>query len=637
MAHKTIYVDIDDEITTIIDRLKKSKSVDNIIVVPKQATLLQSLVNLKLLKQEAGRQKKKIIVVTQDKIGKKLIQKAGIAVEEKSIEPKSKEEIQMELAPKKEPKKEDKKILEDLREDEMNIGSDRYFEEIAPAPRNRMIGKISFPQNKQEQKEDIEPKIPPHEEQSKRMSDIVSGSKSMTTKRERKEDYNGEGRLKRPASEESTPKKATAYNRDIGHKTELFFKSPPVFEENSDRAAVRKRPRSEKADKLLKAKKIGRRTHVYFLIFIATLFLFGSSAVAYLYLPKASIIVHFKEQEKTLSTEIETGINIQSASAEGRIIPASLEELELEKSGDFEATGSASGGNKAVGKAVIYNEFSTADQPLVATTRLETKDGKTFRITKGIAVPGMKKDGDEIIPGSMEVDVIADESGDEYNIEPSDFTIPGFANSQKFEKFYAKSFQAMTGGSETGSKAVSSDDIEEARSFLTAELKEQAIIDLKKKLSGEKRFFEGAIEFEGLDFSSSVSAGTAVEKFTAKQKMRVKTFSFSEEDVRKILENEALGEENEYSIINFKKGINYILSDYSLSDGWMKFQAKTDAIPVGDFDLDNFKNGIKGKNTAELEEFVKNYPAVSKIDVSLWPFFIDRIPMNSNRVDVEFK
>src|SRR5665647_1308424 len=81
--HQTFYIDIDEEITSIVDRLRKAIAKEVIIVVPKRALLVQSIVNLKLLKKESDKLGKEISIVTQDKLGKMLIEKVGINVEEK--------------------------------------------------------------------------------------------------------------------------------------------------------------------------------------------------------------------------------------------------------------------------------------------------------------------------------------------------------------------------------------------------------------------------------------------------------------------------------------------------------------------------------------------------------------------------
>ena len=91
--HQTFYIDIDEEITSIVDRLKKSKAPEIIIVVPKRALLIQSIVNLKLLKKEADRFGKQLVIVTQDKLGKLLVEKAQIPVQQKLDEIDSEEII----------------------------------------------------------------------------------------------------------------------------------------------------------------------------------------------------------------------------------------------------------------------------------------------------------------------------------------------------------------------------------------------------------------------------------------------------------------------------------------------------------------------------------------------------------------
>lgn len=75
------YVDIDDEITTIVGKLKKEIDSDEIfLVVPKRALIAQSLVNLQLLDKEAKKIRKKIIFVSPDSHTRKLAEKAGLEV-----------------------------------------------------------------------------------------------------------------------------------------------------------------------------------------------------------------------------------------------------------------------------------------------------------------------------------------------------------------------------------------------------------------------------------------------------------------------------------------------------------------------------------------------------------------------------
>ena len=60
----TIYVDIDDEITGIIDKLKGSEGKVVALVLPKRASVFQSIVNMKLLKRAADSSKKNLVLIT---------------------------------------------------------------------------------------------------------------------------------------------------------------------------------------------------------------------------------------------------------------------------------------------------------------------------------------------------------------------------------------------------------------------------------------------------------------------------------------------------------------------------------------------------------------------------------------------
>ncbi len=65
-AKDTIYVDVDDEITGIIDKVRSSKGKVVALVLPKRATVLQSIVNMKLLKRTAEGAKKHLVLVTTE-------------------------------------------------------------------------------------------------------------------------------------------------------------------------------------------------------------------------------------------------------------------------------------------------------------------------------------------------------------------------------------------------------------------------------------------------------------------------------------------------------------------------------------------------------------------------------------------
>lgn len=61
-----IYIDIDDEITGIIDKVKASGGRIIALVLPKRAAVFQSIVNMKLLKRAADEDKKRLVLITSE-------------------------------------------------------------------------------------------------------------------------------------------------------------------------------------------------------------------------------------------------------------------------------------------------------------------------------------------------------------------------------------------------------------------------------------------------------------------------------------------------------------------------------------------------------------------------------------------
>lgn len=86
----TIYIDVDDEITTVIDKLQNSSKKIVALVLPKRAAVFQSIVNMKLLKRTADNEKKNVVLITSESA---LLPMAGAVGLHVAKTPQSKPEI----------------------------------------------------------------------------------------------------------------------------------------------------------------------------------------------------------------------------------------------------------------------------------------------------------------------------------------------------------------------------------------------------------------------------------------------------------------------------------------------------------------------------------------------------------------
>lgn len=80
MNKEVIYIDVDDDVTAIIGKIKKSKDKIVALVPPKRVGVLQSAVNLRLLDRMAKEAKKKLVLVTNNQALIALAANAAIPV-----------------------------------------------------------------------------------------------------------------------------------------------------------------------------------------------------------------------------------------------------------------------------------------------------------------------------------------------------------------------------------------------------------------------------------------------------------------------------------------------------------------------------------------------------------------------------
>jgi hypothetical protein len=78
---KVIYLDVDEEITSVIDKIKKIEAKQDVaLFFPKRASLTKSIVNLKLLKKQIDLLGRNIFIVTSDETGFNLAKRSGFEV-----------------------------------------------------------------------------------------------------------------------------------------------------------------------------------------------------------------------------------------------------------------------------------------------------------------------------------------------------------------------------------------------------------------------------------------------------------------------------------------------------------------------------------------------------------------------------
>jgi hypothetical protein len=245
-----------------------------------------------------------------------------------------------------------------------------------------------------------------------------------------------------------------------------------------------------------------------------------------------------------VSRDLEFEIQVQASDAFAEVdplfnkIPGQLFEIERTIEREFNSTGSQEVAAKAKGTITVYNDFSSAPQTLIATTRFEDLQGRIFRTLRTVTVPGRQADG---TPGTVTVDSIADKPGPEYNIEPTTFVIPAFreqGDTARLEGFSGASQTAFQGGALGLSSVVTTQDLDNAISQVTEEL-QSAVQQAFDSQTADLKLINAA-QVRVASPSVSAEVNQAVETFVVSATGTLSTVGFRESDLQTLLNENAL-------------------------------------------------------------------------------------------------
>ena len=102
---------------------------------------------------------------------------------------------------------------------------------------------------------------------------------------------------------------------------------------------------------------------------------------------------------------------------------------------------------KAKGSIVLYNEFSSLPQKLLAGTFISDNEGKSYQTDDAVTIPGYSFDENKkIVPGQIIVNISSFLPGENYNGFQEDFYINSFKDTKKYDLIYGKLKNPIVGG-----------------------------------------------------------------------------------------------------------------------------------------------------------------------------------------------
>lgn len=354
----------------------------------------------------------------------------------------------------------------------------------------------------------------------------------------------------------------------------------------------------------------------------------------------ADVEIWLDSKISNFKTTLEINTEILENDNFNNIIKGDIIEAEGFASKEFSSTGKLLKEKKSYGIIRVYNNYSTIPQPLIATTRFISAEGKLFRTPKRIVIPGASYDKKgKLIPGFIDIEVIADEPGPEYNIGSTTFSIPGFSGTKKYYSFYGKSFESTTGGEIKEVSQITKEDIKKSEKALMEIAEQKSINSLESKVSSGLIVLKDAKETEIIDISSSATEGQELETFVSSIKVKTKTFVFEKKDLEDFTKSFVFKQISQYEKFQEEQlETQYYIEKVDFKKGKVILRLEISAKIYSLINENEIIKLIKEKNPDQAKkEILEKFYNIKKVKIKLFPFWAKNSPKESKKIKISQK
>jgi hypothetical protein len=348
----------------------------------------------------------------------------------------------------------------------------------------------------------------------------------------------------------------------------------------------------------------------------------------------AEINVYPKHREPNVNTVLEAKKMPQPDELSYEVMTLEAEgERQVTASGEEHVT------SQAVGVISIYNNAQAESLRLVTNTRFESPEGLIFKIKDSAIIPGYTVDqSGKKIPGVTTAEVYADQIGEEYNIAPSKFTVPGFKGDPEYENIYAESSETFTGGYNGQKFIINEVELQTAQQALRTELSNSLLERIDEEKPAGFVLFKDAVTFTYVSLPS-VAYGDNLA--TIKEKVLLRVPLFKEDNFAQFIAKETIpGYESDpvrisnYDTFNF----SYTSATTSSSDitnyTSISFNLTGKPQVIWTYDSDKLKTDLVNLNKTALTSVLSVYPAIERANATIRPFWKTKFPAKTDEIEI---
>ena len=360
-----------------------------------------------------------------------------------------------------------------------------------------------------------------------------------------------------------------------------------------------------------------------------------------IFLTIGSARIEIKPRVEELNTRLKVYIspNFSSVNASLNRLPGQLFNISKTSADNFNATGEKDAVQKSRGVITIYNEYGTSPQPLVATTRFEyiqdvKESGLIFRTLKTILIPGMKVENGVITPGKIDVEVIADKAGQNYNVSAGNFGVVTWrekGDTARYGKIYGKSSESMHGGILGKAKVVSEFDYNNALDQLTAKTKNEIGEALKTQSAGLE--LATGIEPKIDSITPTAEIDDAADAFTMTVAGSIMTVGFKQDDLLSLI-SQYVDKTSGLMVVPEKLELSYKDAAMDKTNDTLEITINISGNAYANIDKEVLSVNLLGKNEAQVKNYLGSIKDIESAKIALSPFWIKKIPRNPEKLNL---
>lgn len=570
--YEIIYLEPDAEITSVIERFKKNESKAVALVVPRGATLAQSIVNLKLLKRSAKEAGKEIGLVTNDRIGRNLASQIGLSVFSKVAE-----------AEKAVPSAKNPEIPIEMEQPSGDFKINSYY-------RNQY----------NEPGDSLEEEGPPDEENE--LKDEVK--KELEAREEEAKEAESEEKPVEMEKRTVSPPHQEKYN--------------PVHDDKKDH------------------KPAGIKMPKKILLIAGGVTLVVILVLAFIFIPYATTSITVRTEDFKAEKEVAVDRSVTVADSNEMTIPGKILEVEKEVTKTYISTGTKDAGVKATGKITVYNSWDANPQLIAKNSKFSSGgkifiSNAEVTVPGGTLIGGQiqagtievsvtaEQSGDShnLAPSNFVITTLP--AGKQVSIygKSTVAMTGGVTKTVKIvsDKDLANAETDAVAEAKKSTEELSAKATEEKQTIIDSAIKEEIVSTDSTKKANE----------EADNFDYKVKVKLFVIGFN-KDDLRNVIVA----DVSKTLET------NKTVISPEKSDLVYNLETSDVNAGTMKMKTEMTCKIGDKILASDIVNQVKNKKLSSAKNNLLANQNVVSASIIVWPSFIKRTPLLKNRIKVQF-